>query len=76
MAVVTGTLINFVPGPLYIHGAMWSLSVEFQFYFAYAAFLVLLLVFRASRPCPHIHMSRQCHGRKGASMIAIRAKLL
>jgi peptidoglycan/LPS O-acetylase OafA/YrhL len=36
VGTLTGTLINLQPsGVLYFFGAMWSLSVEFQFYFAY-----------------------------------------
>ncbi len=40
---MTGSLINIRPsGVLYYFGAMWSLSVEFQFYFSLAALTALL----------------------------------
>ncbi len=43
VGTLTGTLINVHPsGTLYYFAAMWSLSVEFQFYFALAAIAALL----------------------------------
>jgi peptidoglycan/LPS O-acetylase OafA/YrhL len=35
-AILIGVLINFYPNPLYYFGPMWSLSVEYQFYMAFA----------------------------------------
>lgn len=45
---LTGTLLNLRPAPLFYFGAMWSLSVEFQFYFAFA--IIALLIARTRAP--------------------------
>lgn len=46
LAILTGTMLG--ASPLYVNGAMWSLSVEFQFYIAFALFLVAASIFGAS----------------------------
>jgi peptidoglycan/LPS O-acetylase OafA/YrhL len=48
VAILGGYLINNVGSPYYMNGAMWSLSVEFQFYAAAAAIAVAALALRAS----------------------------
>lgn len=45
--VLAGTLINLPGGRLYVNGAMWSLSVELQFYVVLAALVGLLRLLRA-----------------------------
>jgi peptidoglycan/LPS O-acetylase OafA/YrhL len=47
VAILTGTMLGQPQGPLYVNGAMWSLSVEFQFYLAVAAFLLVAWIFGA-----------------------------
>ncbi len=47
-AILGGYLINDVGLPYYMNGAMWSLSVEFQFYAVAAAITVVALALRAS----------------------------
>ena len=42
VAILFGVLINTFNQTLYYFGAMWSLSVEYQFYAAYAALLGIL----------------------------------
>ena len=42
VAILFGVLINYFRTTLYYFGAMWSLSVEYQFYAAYAALLGIL----------------------------------
>lgn len=44
IGVLTGTFINLPGGALYSNGAMWSLSVEFQFYLALALVVAGLLL--------------------------------
>jgi peptidoglycan/LPS O-acetylase OafA/YrhL len=44
VAVLSGILINYFNQPLYYFGAMWSLSVEYQFYAAYAAAVGMLMI--------------------------------
>lgn len=46
LAVLLGYFINLGGEVLYTNGAMWSLSVEFQFYAAYALLLALLYPLR------------------------------
>ncbi len=48
-AVLGGYLINLVSGTSYMNGAMWSLSVEFQFYAAVAILGITALALRAPR---------------------------
>lgn len=48
--ILTGSFINYVPRPAYNHGAMWSLSVEFQFYAAITVMLLLFAVVRLAQP--------------------------
>ncbi len=44
VGTLTGTLINMdATHPLYYFAAMWSLSVEFQFYLAYAAVTTIIV---------------------------------
>ena len=46
LSILGGYLIN-IPGPkLYMNGAMWSLSVEFQFYAAFAVIIGCLCLVR------------------------------
>lgn len=47
-AVLGGYLINRGGGASYMFGAMWSLSVEFQFYATAAALAIACVLFRAS----------------------------
>ena len=47
-AILGGYLINLVRGPYYMNGAMWSLSVEFQFYAAAALLTMVAVAVRAS----------------------------
>lgn len=48
LSILCGYFIN-IPGPkLYMNGAMWSLSVEFQFYAAFAAVIGGLCLVRVS----------------------------
>jgi peptidoglycan/LPS O-acetylase OafA/YrhL len=47
-AILGGYLINLGNDPSYMNGAMWSLSVEFQFYAAAAILAIIGLLFRAS----------------------------
>ncbi len=50
VGVIFGFFINLPPEPpLLSFGAMWSLSVEFQFYYAFALFIALVSVTRMSR---------------------------
>jgi peptidoglycan/LPS O-acetylase OafA/YrhL len=46
LAILTGTMLGHAP--LYVNGAMWSLSVEFQFYLAITVFLTLAWALGAS----------------------------
>ena len=48
VAILFGVLINYFRQTLYYFGAMWSLSVEYQFYAAYAALLGVLTLARLS----------------------------
>jgi peptidoglycan/LPS O-acetylase OafA/YrhL len=47
-AILGGYLINLGTGVSYMNGAMWSLSVEFQFYAAIAIVAIAALALRAS----------------------------
>ena len=48
LSILGGYFIN-TPGPkLYVNGAMWSLSVEFQFYAAFAAMIGILYMLRST----------------------------
>ncbi len=47
-AILGGYLINLGKDPSYMNGAMWSLSVEFQFYAAAAVLAIVGLLFRVS----------------------------
>jgi peptidoglycan/LPS O-acetylase OafA/YrhL len=47
-AILGGYLINYGGGASYMNGAMWSLSVEFQFYAAAAVLAIVALALRAS----------------------------
>jgi peptidoglycan/LPS O-acetylase OafA/YrhL len=47
-AILGGCLINLGTGVSYMNGAMWSLSVEFQFYAAIAIVAIAALALRAS----------------------------
>jgi peptidoglycan/LPS O-acetylase OafA/YrhL len=49
-AILSGVLINYADGTLYYFGAMWSLSVEYQFYAAYAAITLVLLAAGLAKP--------------------------
>jgi peptidoglycan/LPS O-acetylase OafA/YrhL len=48
LSILCGVLINMYPQTLYSNAAMWSLSVEFQFYAAYAFFIYLMGYFECS----------------------------
>ena len=41
LGLISGFLINQIGRPTFSFGAMWSLSVEFQFYYAYAVLLLI-----------------------------------
>jgi peptidoglycan/LPS O-acetylase OafA/YrhL len=47
-AILGGYLINQQDGASYMNGAMWSLSVEFQFYAAFAVAALAAVSLRAS----------------------------
>lgn len=47
-AIIGGYLINLKVNSSYMNGAMWSLSVEYQFYAAAALLTIAALAFRAS----------------------------
>lgn len=51
-AILSGTFINYIHAihaPAYVNAAMWSLSVEFQFYAVVAGVLAIGTVFKADK---------------------------
>jgi peptidoglycan/LPS O-acetylase OafA/YrhL len=58
IAILGGVLINFHPDVLYYFGAMWSLSVEYQFYAAYAGVVGVLALARI--PVPRMKVVLLC----------------
>lgn len=48
LSILGGYHVNRVNQPLYFNSAMWSLSVEFQFYAAFAAVLAVITALRLS----------------------------
>lgn len=47
--ILTGTFINYVAHPAYVNSAMWTLSVEFQFYLLVTALLAAGFVARVRK---------------------------
>ena len=71
-AILFGVLINTFGQTLYYFGAMWSLSVEYQFYAAYAALLGILALAGLS----HQHIKRCLLGVCSVLLLAIHATRL
>ena len=71
-AILFGVLINTFGQTLYYFGAMWSLSVEYQFYAAYAALLGALALAGLS----HQHVKRCLLGVCSVLLLAIHATRL
>ena len=61
LSILGGYFIN-IPGPkLYMNGAMWSLSVEFQFYAAFAAMIGGLCLLRVTKRLRSVRVACGCH---------------